>query len=74
MDQMILRHASSELSDPRNGTANTYQGVREKLLKHRYTLFPEWIDDVFKVFQVARNKDDALVTDVCADLKQSFDK
>jgi hypothetical protein len=74
MDQMILRQASSLVSDPRNGTVNTFQGVREKLLKRKYGLFPEWREDVMRVFQSARSKDDALITDVCADLERFFEK
>jgi len=74
MDRMILRQASSLVSDPRNGTINTFQGVREKLLKKKYTQFSEWRDDVMKVFQIARSKEDALINDVCADLEQSFNR
>jgi glutamate synthase domain-containing protein 1 len=69
MDRMILRHASSLVSDPRNGTINTFQGVREKLTKRKYTQFTEWKDGVMKVFQVARSKEDSLVSDVYADLE-----
>jgi lipoate-protein ligase A len=74
MDRMILRHASSLVSDPRNGTINTFQGVREKLTKRKYTQFTEWRDDVMKVFQIARSKEDLLVNDVCTDLEQYFNK
>jgi hypothetical protein len=69
MDRMILRYASSLISDPRNGTINTFQGVREKLTKRKYTQFTEWKDGVMKVFQVARSKEDSLVNDVCGDLE-----
>jgi glutamate synthase domain-containing protein 1 len=74
MGRMILRPASSLVSDPRNGTINTFQGVREKLTKRKYAQFTEWKDDVVKVFQIARSKEDILVNDVCADLGQYFNK
>jgi hypothetical protein len=69
MDRMILRHLSSLVSDPRNGPTNTFQGVREKLTKRKYTQFTEWRDGVMKVLQIARSKEEILVNDVCADLE-----
>jgi hypothetical protein len=74
MDQMILRHASALVSDPRNGTLNTFQGIREKLLKRKYVHFSEWRDDVCKVFQAARARDDPLIADVAADFERAFEK
>jgi hypothetical protein len=67
MDRMILRHASSVVSDPCNGTINTFQGVRGKVTKRKNTQFTDRKDGVVKVFQVARSKEDILVNDVCAD-------
>jgi hypothetical protein len=74
MDRMIIRHASSLVSDPRNGTINAFQGVRKKLRKRKYTQFTEWKNGVMKVFQVAQSKEDILVNDVCADLGQCFNE
>jgi hypothetical protein len=54
MDKIILRPASSLVSDPRNGTINTLQSVREKLLKKKYTQFLDWKEDVLKVFKSPR--------------------
>jgi hypothetical protein len=68
VDRMILRHAASLISDPRNGTINTFQGVREKLTKRKHTQFTEWKNGVMELFQVVRSKEDSLVDDVCADL------
>jgi predicted unusual protein kinase regulating ubiquinone biosynthesis (AarF/ABC1/UbiB family) len=69
MDRMILRYASSLISDPRNGTINTFQGVREKLTKRKRTQLAEWKHGFMKVFQIAHSKEDILVNDVCADLE-----
>jgi hypothetical protein len=69
MDHMILRHASSLVSGPRNGTVSTFEGVREKFTKRKYTQLTEWKDGVMKVFQSARLKEDILVNNVCADLE-----
>jgi hypothetical protein len=59
MGRMILRHASSLVSDPRNGTINTFQGVREKLTKRKYTQFTERKDDIVKMLQIAQLKEDS---------------
>jgi hypothetical protein len=74
MDQIILRPCSAVVSDPRNGTINTFQGIREKIIKKRYSIFREWREDVTKVLQIARSNEDPLVNDICAELDAQFQK
>ena len=74
MDRLIQRPASAIVSDPRDGSVNTFQGIREKLVKKKYAAFVEWGDDVIRVIQLARASEDPLVVDVCNDLEAYFRK
>lgn len=72
MDKLIRRPASIIISDPRNGSQNTFQGVREKLIKKKYAAFVDWKEDVLKVIQSSRGSEDPLVINVCDDFEAHF--
>ncbi|OHT03654.1 hypothetical protein TRFO_28915 [Tritrichomonas foetus] len=74
MDKIILRPVSILISDPRNGNINTFQGIREKLSKKKYSFLANWRDDVLKVFTTARSTGDQNIIDICAELEQYFMK
>ena len=74
MDKMILRPVTILVSDPRNGNINTFQGIRDKLIRKKYAFLSNWKDDVLKVFSVARNSNDPLINDICTELEQFFTK
>lgn len=75
MDKLILRQTSLIISDPRNGGINTFQGVREKILKKRYGRFVEWKDDVLNILNTIKTnmkESTPLVVDICDDFEMEF--
>ena len=74
MDKLTQRPASIIISDPRNGNLNTFQGVREKLVKKKYAAFVDWKDDVLRVIEASRASEDPLVIDVCNEMEMYFMK
>lgn len=74
MDKMILRPVTILISDPRNGNINTFQGIRDKLMRKKYAYLANWKEDVMKVFAIARSSNDQLINDICTELEQFFNK
>lgn len=74
MDKMILRPVTILVSDPRNGNINTFQGIRDKIIRKKYAFLTNWRDDVLKVFTVARGSNNPLINDICTELEQFFNK
>ncbi|EAX90520.1 hypothetical protein TVAG_395660 [Trichomonas vaginalis G3] len=74
IDKIIARPLSLYVSDPRNGSLNTLQGIREKLSKKKYSNLPEWKNEVLAVFKAAKTSDNKLQTDISEELTQYFEK
>ena len=74
MDKMILRPVSMLVSDPRNGNINTFQGIRDKIIRKKYLLLANWRDEVLKVFSIARESNDPLINSICTEFEQFFNK
>lgn len=74
MDKMILRPVTILVSDPRNGNINTFQGIRDKIIRKKYAFLTNWRDDVLKVFTVARGSNNPLINDICTELEEFFNK
>lgn len=75
MDELILRQTSLIISDPRNGSQNTFQGIREKILKKRYIKFSEWKDDFLNILSTTRMnmiESNPLIVDICDDYEKEF--
>lgn len=74
MDNLVSRPASSIISDPRNGSQNTFQGIRDKLYKKKYSLLAEWSNDMGAVFSAAKATEDPLIIDIANELQEAFNK
>ena len=72
MDNLILRPTSVVISDPRNGGFNTFQGVREKIDKKKYSKLLDWKEDMIRIFANARASEDPLVLGICDDFEARF--
>ena len=74
IDEILSRPITSVISDTRNGTLNTFQGIREKLIKKKYGNLNDWNQDMNLVFTAAQNSPEQLVKDIGAEINQFFEK
>ena len=71
LDEIMMRPISTIISDPRNGSLNTFQGVRDKLSKKKYSNLYEWKIDVLSVISNVLTED-PLVESICEEIKLDF--
>lgn len=74
IDEIIARPLSTFISDPRNGSLNTLQGVRDKLSKKKYVNLPEWKAEVLSIFNSAKSTENQLLIEISEELTLHFNK
>jgi len=74
MDDLMMRPISVAVSDPRNGSVNTFQGIRDKLTKKKYNNLNDWKLEVLGVFIASKNTEEPFLVMICDELERSFMK
>ena len=73
METLINRPSSLVISDPRSNGI-TFQSIRDKIMKKKYSNLEEWKKDMIDLFEKAHNSNDYIHQDVSEELKKAFMK
>jgi len=73
METLINRPSSLVISDPRSNGI-TFQSIRDKIMKKKYSNLEEWKKDMIDLFEKAHNSTDSIHQDVSEELKKTFMK
>ncbi|EAX84310.1 hypothetical protein TVAG_515910 [Trichomonas vaginalis G3] len=73
IDSLINRPASALISDPKEHQI-TFQSVREKLSKKKYSTIEEWGNEIRLIFKKAKDTKEDLSIDVAEEFEIKFER